>query len=57
MVQSVAYTFIFAEVPFPQGGYLNIGKVPRQEIYCNRKFICSHNENLLLNTIAYSVEL
>ena len=44
-------TLIIAEVLIPQREVLNIGKVLHQEINENGKFIGSHDENHLLNTL------
>ena len=48
--------FDVSEVLLPQGGALNIEKLLLKEIYDNRKLIGSHNENPLINTLAYDVE-
>ena len=56
MLQSVAETLIFSKVLLPQGESLNIGKILHQEIDDTGKLIGIHNENNLLNTLAYDVD-
>ena len=47
---------MFSEDLLPKGETLKIGKVLHQSIDENGKIIVIHNENPLLNNIAYNVE-
>ena len=57
LAPSVADTLIFFEVLTPQRETLNIIKLLCQAIYENGKLIGINDENSLLNTMAYNVEL
>ena len=53
----MAENLIFAEVLLPQGEDLMTKKVLQQAIDDNGKLIGSHNEKILMNTLAYNIEL